>query len=293
MLRSLIALIAALFCIAEFQTPAQHRTLVVRQLDHLLVNSDDPGSLCALFTGTLQLPAAWPVSENQGYVTGGVSIGNMNLEVFRYPNQRTPARKSREAYYSGLAFEPYPLDDALRELKLRGIPHDAPQPYLSTLPDGSRGVAWTTVAMPAYSRPRMSVFLYEYSPVFLKVQVRRRQLANRLTLNNGGPLGIRSAAKILIATPKLKKDAEVWAQLLGKQSEPGSWRLGSGPGIRLVQRGEDGIQELVLNIESLDRALAFLKKSRLLGPVSAGSVLLNPSQTQGLRIRLWQEAAKK
>ena len=258
-------------------------TPVTRQLDHILIESSDPKALFALFADTLQFPVAWPLSENQGYVTGGVGAGNVNLEFFAY--RSIPSGLSRTHYY-GLAFEPYPLSDALKRLQSLGISYGSPEPYTTTLPNGTRGIGWTTVALPTVSKPATSVFLYEYSPAFLKVDVRRKQLGNRLTLNNGGPLGLVSVREVVIVSSTLKHDTGIWSQLLGTPAKAGSWRAGAGPAIRLVQGKEDRIWGLTLKVQSLDRAKSFLKTNRLLGSVSANGALISPLKVQGLQILL-------
>ncbi len=288
MLRNHIAIAATAFFIIGIQGSAQttrRRIPVIRQVDHILVESTDPKALYSFFADVLQLPPAWPISENQGAITGGISAGNVNLELFRYA-ERKGDRVSAfpEAHYSGLAFEPYPLADALQELQVRGIPYSPPEPSIADLPNGSRGVAWTTVALPSFSRPGMTVFLCEYSPVFLRVEVRRMQLGNNLTLEDGGPLGLLSISEIVISSTSIRKDEENWSRLFGSSNNPRSWHTGDGPKIRLVQGSQDRIQEIVFKVKSLDRAKAFLKKSRLLGSRSAKGVFLNSAKAQGLRI---------
>jgi hypothetical protein len=278
---------AVIFCLAGIGISAQgpkRMVPLIRQVDHILIESSDPKALFNFFVDTLQFPIAWPVSENRGYVTAGIGFGNASVQFRGYSERK--ARGTPEARYSGIAFQPLPMDKALAELKVRGVPYNPPEPYVSSLPDGSRGVAWTTVALRLFSKPGMSIFLYEYSPAFLKVEVRRKQLGNRLMLSNGGPLGVLSAAEIVISTAQVKKGRESWSLLLGTPTQPGNWNAGTGPFIRLVQGKEDRIQEITLRVKSLDDAKAFLKKKKLLGSVSPGRVLLKPSAIQGLRILL-------
>ncbi|HSW38776.1 MAG TPA: hypothetical protein VLL97_04720, partial [Acidobacteriota bacterium] len=74
-----IALTAALCVGLSLGAPAQEerpRGPVIRQVDHILVESGNPGALFGFFTDTLQLPIAWPLAENHGYVSGGVGAGN-------------------------------------------------------------------------------------------------------------------------------------------------------------------------------------------------------------------------
>jgi hypothetical protein len=287
MFRIHAAATAILFCMLGADIHAQRTTPVIRQVDHILIESGDPMALFSFFADTLQLPVAWPISENQGYITGGVGAGNVSLELFRYHDTGGGTRSGAlEARYTGLTFEPYPLADAIRRLQSVGIPYTPPEPSVSTLPNGKQGIAWTAVRLPTVARPLMSISLYEYSPAFLKVDVRRKQLGNRLTLNNGGPAGLLAASEIVITAKDPKKDTEIWTRLLGKPAGSGNWRVGAGPAIRLIAGDQDRIREIILKVESLDRAKIFLKKSKLLGSVSISSVSVNPSRIQGLRISL-------
>jgi hypothetical protein len=278
-----VILISAVFGI--WSSAQTRRVPVIRQIDHILIQSSNPKALFNFFSDTLQLPTAWPITENQGFITGGIGTGNVNLEIFRYPEKNVkPDSRVPNAIYSGLAFEPYLLADSLLELQLRGIPYNPPQPSVSALPNGSHGVAWTTVELPSFSKPGMSVFLYEYSPLFLKVDVRRKQLANRLTLQNGGALGALSVEEVVIASTNAKKDNEKWRLLLGKATSSGSWLAGAGPAIRIIPGDRDGIREIILTVKSLDFATAFMKQNKLLGTVSEKGIFLIPSKVQGLRI---------
>jgi hypothetical protein len=281
MLRRLILFPALLFCITGMPLISQRTTPVIRQVDHVLVEARNPKALFSFLADTLQLPVAWPLRENEEYVTGGIGAGNLTLEIFQYPGRRIP-----ETNYYGIAFEPYPLADALRRLQSLGIPCNPPEATTSDLPNGTRGVAWTTVGLPALSKPGMSLFLYEYSPEFLRVDVRRKQLGNRLKLNNGGPLGIESVCEIVIRTTRLKEDREMWGKLLGKPAGASAWSAGGGVVIRLMKGNENGIRQIAFKVDSLGRARAFLSENRLLGAAAASRLSLSPSKLQGLRIVL-------
>lgn len=260
---------------------------IVRQVDRILIESGDPKALFAFFSDDLQLPEAWPIAESQEHVSGGLGAGNVNIEIYRYAQPGTrEARKPAAAGFAGLALEPYPLKNALRELKASGILHGPPQPTVSTLPDGKKGVVWTTVPLPSLSKSGLSVFLYEYSQAFLKVDVRRKQLGNRLALNHGGPLGIQSVREVVLSAKDYRQERAAWQRLLASQTASGNWNPGAGPSIRLVPGSRDRIQKIVLQVRSLSQAKAFLKKRNLLGPASAGEAFINPSGIQGLSISL-------
>jgi|WetSurMetagenome_2_1015567.scaffolds.fasta_scaffold127118_2 hypothetical protein len=271
-----------LLCLSGAGSYGQRKTPVVRQVDRVLVESKDPQTLFSFFADTLQLPVAWPMNQNQSYSTGGVGAGNVNIELFAYSGSASPKRTR----YCGIAFEPYPLGDALRRLQFLSIPYDKPAPVMSTLPNGSNGVAWTTVALPTLSKPGMSIFLYEYSPSFLKVDIRRKQLGNRLMLNRGGPLGLRALDEILIGSTTLKKDLSAWSLMIGKLTDSGSLHPINGPAIRIIADSADQIREITFRVESLSNAKSFLAKSKLLGAKSGNRIYLNSVKLQGLRVAL-------
>jgi hypothetical protein len=261
---------------------AQRTTGVVRQVDHVLVECKDPEKLFSFFADTLRLPVAWSISRNQNYITGGIGTGNVNIEFFAYGGTNAPTTTR----YYGIAFEPYPLADALRRLQSLSVPFDKPAPVVSALPNGSSGVAWTTVGLPSLSKPGMSIFLYEYSPSFLKVEVRRKQMGNRLMLNHGGPLEIQSIREIIIGSAALKNDLAAWTLALGKLTASGNISPISGPTIRIEKDSRDQIREIVFKVESITRAKAFLSKNKLLGHISNQKIYLAPSKLQGLQLSL-------
>jgi hypothetical protein len=283
--------IAAIFLAATFMDAQAQTTVrrgpVVRQVDRVLIESGDPAALFSFFTDALQLPVASPLAHQQGFVSGGLWAGNVIFEIYRYGGQKqSPKRRAAEAHYAALAFEPYPLAVALPELQIRGIPNDPPETYQATLPNGSQGVSWTTVALPSFSSSGLSIFLYEYNPAFLKVDVRRKQLGNRLTLNGGGTLGLKSTGEIVLAVTNLERARSEWKRLLGNPNPGGSWSMSAGPAIRLVQGSANRIQKLVLKVESLDRAQVTLKRLQLTGSSSVQGISLNPARIQGLSILL-------
>ena len=260
---------------------------IIRQVDRILVESPDPKALFDFFAHRLKLPEAYPLTDNQGYVSGGVGAGNANIEFYRYADSGGVSRRNTgKAQYAGIAFEPYPLADALRELTIGGISYNPPQPFIAALPDGSKGVQWTIVPLPSFSRPAMSIFLFEYSPAYLRVDIRRKQLGNRLALSNGGPLGIKSILEIVIASKNLDRENGAWKNLLGAPTRNRYWSVGAGPSIRLIDGEEDRIEEIAFTVKSLSAAKEFLKTNQLLGPATAKELWLDQSKIQSLKIRL-------
>jgi hypothetical protein len=281
-----ILIIAVLLC-TGLQMHAAKRGPIVRQLDNILIETDDPNALFNFFTETLGLPAAWLPKDSPAYTGGGVGAGNVTFELIRAASRDSHSG----ARVSGLAFVPYPLGDAIAELQFRKIPHDPPEPYNSVLPNGSEGILWTTVVLSDLSEPDFPVLLREYNPGFLDTEIRRMQLSGRLVLKKGGSLGVQSVKEIILGTGNLVQDRLRWRNLL-MPSAPSSvslWQAGRGPGIRLVTGARRGVQRIVIKVDSLPRARTFLRERNLLGSESGDSISINPAMIQGLAIRLVEQ----
>ncbi len=270
------------------QTRAPRLKPVIRQVDHILIQAGDPKGLFDFFAGTLKLPVAWPIAEYSGFTSGGVSAGNVNLEVLRFADQKPSSRGSRTgARFMGLGLEPVQLTDCLTQLAARGIAYDPPIPYNSKLPDGSEGTLWTNVPLSRISKPGLSVFLCEYSPAFLDVEIRRNQLGGQLALRKGGPLGIRSVMEIVISTPDLARDVAAWQRLLALPARSRTeLRAVSGPSLHFVAAQTSGIVRITLLVDSVSEARDFLAGKGMLRAVSPNGVSIEPSKVQGLDIRL-------
>ena len=72
----------------------------------------------------------------------------------------------------------------------------------------------------------------------------------------GGVLGILRAAEIVIGTTDWDTAASSWQTVLDpiQPIQPGFWRVGEGPSLRLVKAEEDAVQSLVLDVRSLSEA---------------------------------------
>ena len=255
-----------------------------------MIRAGNPGELYAFFTETLRLPVAWPlISPREGVATGGVGVGNVNLEAIQFPGQSEPQPR-----LLGFAFEPVSLDESLRQLTLRGLAAGMRREIVGTRPNGSRGVLWTNVTLQPFSdsddpaRGTVHVFLSEYSRDYVDVAERRERLRTQLKANGGGPLGVEEMKEVVVGVRDVDAARRNWERLLQPvaASSVNSWQLGDGPAIRLIAAPQDRMQSLILRVASLDRAKAFLRDNRLLGAETDGTVAVDPSRLWGLDLRL-------
>ncbi len=257
---------------------------IVRQIDHIMVSSTDPKKLFALLTETFQLPVAWPFSEYGAFASGGVALGNVNLEILKAPQSSPAALKQR---FSGFALEPGPLPASLAELAARRIPCGKPAPFHSSPPTASRTPLWTTVSLPYVSTDALEIFLCAYGH---DVPARRQLLREQLQSRSGGPLGIRSVQELTLGAKDPQRRRLRWQKLLApaKPTSPGLWPIGSGPALHVTPADADEIRGLVINVTSLSQAQEFLLARRLPFTPQNGALLLAIDTLQDLPITLVQ-----
>lgn len=247
-----------------------------------MVASKRAPELFALLTEILQLPVAWPMSDYGNFGSGGVALGNVNLEILK---ATTP---TAEAVFLGFALEPEPLRSSLPELEARKIAHGRPAPFRSTPPAGWFKLLWTTVALPEFSNDALQIFLCEYAS---DTGARRAALLEQLRSRAGGPLSVLSVREIVCSAADLNRTEARWRKLLQPHHSyiDGAWRIGTGPAIVVQAAGSDRIQEVVIQVKSLSQARAFLQQHDLLGSEHASALTLSSPLLQGLTITLVEQ----
>jgi hypothetical protein len=143
---------------------------------------------------------------------------------------------------------------------------------------------WTKSMVIRAMAERM-VFLTEYTHDVPQTRLEGKKKLNDL---GGGGLGLKFVQEVIVGVEDFEGKQSRWEKLLYPfiQSSPGLWHLGEGPALRLVQSTADVIKALVLKVESLERASAYLNENNMLGTSSDSELCIAPSIVQGLDIRL-------
>lgn len=289
------ALIGACFGIAvtlgSARSTAQGNDLPpVRQIDHIMIRSEEPRNLYGLFVETFELPVAWEMATRGGVISGGIGFGNVNVEAIKFPGQT-----AKQSLLVGFALEPQPsLRGSLAELDRRHIPYGAPRPFANRDPQGIAQTLWTNVTLERFSDSdtpidaRIHIFLSEYSPAYVDVDQRRRRLHDALVSSRGGALGVESVVEVRIGSTDLREGVEQWEELIAPYggAADGVLPIGSGPAVRLVHAAKNEIQGFVVAVNSLREAEIFLRDRMLLGTVSDHEITIDSAKIEGLDIRL-------
>lgn len=113
------------------------RDILVKKIDHLMIQTPDPDALFELFATTLGLPVTADVASRSGYRSGGVTVGNLSLEFISFDGASTPPAGTSRVV--GLALHPTVTAlEAHRTLTDRGIEHGPPIVYRGAIPQRYR-----------------------------------------------------------------------------------------------------------------------------------------------------------
>jgi hypothetical protein len=247
----------------------------VRQIDHILIGSDEPEQLFRLFSEKLGLPVAWPFRSYGQFSSGGVGFGNVNIELI--------GSEHRQSGLTGVALEPTSLSEILSGLDAQ-LKHGAPAPFSQKDSSGAERLLWTTVNMTNLP-PAGTVFFCKYN---FDTDERRAPIKRELESHGGGPLGIESVKELVIGVKDVAAAQHDWSILLGPvpPSQEPLWQIGTGPAIGLVAAQQDHLMLLRVKVKSLERARAFLKAENLLGLDAGHEISLDPSHVAGADVRL-------
>lgn len=132
------------------------------------------------------------------------------------------------------------------------------------------------------------VFFTEYDPDFLDPEQARAEGQKAFREHGEGPLGIEAVEEILVGATDLATARERWRQLFAPtpEVEPGLWKAGDGPAIRVVPHAENRILSLVLKVASLEKARSSLAERDMLESSRRGETKISPTPVGGLSIKL-------
>jgi hypothetical protein len=254
---------------------------VVKKVDHITVSCTDPQALFDTLTQTLGLPVAWPFSAYPGFSTGGVQMGNVNMETIKFEGESTGQQMPPFTFVYGIVFEPYPLDQITGELQARGADPGQPRDQMREI-NGQPVKMWTDVTLQALCTQAYIVYLVDYTE-----QAKAALTANAVTGPLGG-IGLTGVLEIDILSTQADQTRQLWETVFAPapMSADGVQSYGSGPAVRISQGSQDFIEGLVLQVASLQTARDFLAGLGILGDSTATELTISPAAVQGLDIRL-------
>lgn len=204
---------------------------------------------------SLGLPVAWKFAEYGPISSGGISLGNLNVEL---GSGITP-----EAGNQFATFEPPALKGLTEDLDERGIKHGKPIPTKA----GSR-LLYTRVVLPTYSQAkRITTQFCAYA--FPSGKPTTKAPANRA--------GVINVSRVIMNT----EDPDSWDKLFApSEASPGNvYSFSSGPLVQLEKSGNASIASIEVRVKKVSKAARAFRDVGI--EVEAGVVRLG---TLGLRL---------
>jgi catechol 2,3-dioxygenase-like lactoylglutathione lyase family enzyme len=220
-------------------TTAAHRLRpLIRKIDHVFAIVEDPRRALQFMNETLKLPSAWPFTDYGSFASGGINLGNLNLEFVDARGQFTALHPAR---VTGVGFEPATTVNGsyAKDLGRRSVAHGAPEP----------GAFWTNISFENLMGPDIAVFATDYHiPALKDAPARQKALDD----TRGGRLGVVDAAELVLGVVDIDAARRRWQPLLAPAVPDAAmgWTLGRGPALRLVHHERNEVLDLALGVAS-------------------------------------------
>ncbi len=102
----------------------------------------------------------------------------------------------------------------------------------------------------------------------------------------GGTLGIIALKEIVIKCNDVAGFSNQLSKLPGIMQHGNVFSFSKGPSIQLIQAADEGIQKIIVQVQSVAMAKSFLQQRKILGTITANSVMIDPAYIDGLTIEL-------
>lgn len=256
----------------------------IKQVDHVVVQVPEPEKIHTLFVKELGLPVAWQMTSYGAFSSGGISFGNVNMELLNSSlEMRQQGLIPEGNRYIGIAFQPHEsLVTLIPVLDAYQISHGPVVPF-TIIQNGTPRPLWYNLVL-SDMMPGTMIFYCEYT--FNQTGF-RNQMEHSLATVHGGPLGIMRMKEITVEYQD-QSVLETWQRLL-PQADGGNPELrdgGNGVTIHLKRADRNAISSITVQVKSLEQAETNLEEKGLLGPVSEGKISFNSSAISGLEVHL-------
>jgi hypothetical protein len=278
----ILTLLPILMIFSPKTSPPGEIPPTVRQIDHIMVQVPNPGPVYRVFTDDLGLPVAWPMTDYGSFLTGGVSFGNVNLEILNSsPQMKEQGVVPERNGIVGVAFQPIlGLEQTARILDDDHISHSEIIPFTAEI-SGTNITLWNSLVLEDVM-PGTLVFYCEYA--FNQTGF-RLCMESSLATANGGAAGITRLKEITIGyadTAVVQHWQNILPEAPGGRSEYRDG--GNGALVHLSGSEVTAVSSITVQVRSLDRAKTVLSEKGILDTGSGGQVSIRPDAVSGIRI---------
>jgi hypothetical protein len=236
--------------------------------------------LFKLFNQTFGLPVVYDYQSFGSFSSGGLWLGNVTFEFVGAPeNTNLPG------FFFGVALEAKGHTDViLPMLDERQVTHSVPEISYWNF-KGKKEKFYTVTVLRGLSAKSRRVFVCDYEQRdFIKSFSTKAD--SIFKAGNGGPLGITGLKAIVIGVTDKAGQAALWANIPGvRKTGEYSFSFAGGPAIFLDQDSADGVKAIIIQVQSKEKAAAFLAEQKCLKKEN-DTILIDPEKLDGLRVVL-------
>lgn len=256
----------------------------INQIDHVLVQTKYAKEVFNILSETLDLPIAWDSKSYAGiFVSGGISFGNINIEILNYAKifKVLGLAPNREGII-GIAFEPNnsieKTCEILDELKIN---HGKPKPFKGKV-NGEKKVLWTNLFLKDILE-KYQIFFCKYA---FNQGDRRTKLNSELVEKKGGLIGIDYVKELVIGCSD-EKTLSLWRNISKENKiEDDYISFEKGPEIKLIKSKKDSIISILIKVNSINKAKEALLKNKGIIIKDNNEIIIKTTEEQYLGLRL-------
>jgi hypothetical protein len=239
---------------------------LVNRIDHVFVPVSGASAALDALVNELGLPLVFPMTSHGSFMSGGITLGNLNVELIEDNSMMPWLAASTPHRIKGIVFEPASAgdDSYLSALDEQDISHSPPM----SQPGASPGdpPLWTNIWLDGFISQDSGAVICSFGSLDSPGVPRQRALLDAVA---GGALGLVEVREVIVGATEIEAATSCWRRLLGEPMclfPSPVWVLSQGPQLRLVSGEQNQILELTLVAQ--DPALAAAMWSQRAGPLS-------------------------
>jgi len=256
-----------------------HSKAQINNIDHFFASSPNAERLFNLFKTKFGLPVDWDYKTYGDFSSGAVTLGNTTFEFVSF-------KDIRETKFQGIALLPrQSVENFTGLLDEAKVIHDTIESNTYVMQNGNIA-GWSNMGLKNILPDGISLFVYDYKNREELIKAIKKS-TDSLKLRNGGPLGVVSLKEIVVLSSDFPLHKSELLKLPGViLKNDNLFGFKEGASIRLQKSGTNGIEKIIIKVNSLAKAKNYLDSQNLLGSSTKASVFIKPKATEGLIIEL-------